>query len=265
MAVIFLLMFALLACGVPVEPPATVAEAALFPHASDYQAASAHGVDSLPSRGQACASCHSSESATAPACSSCHEAYPHPEGWSDGAAHGAGTWGDGGSTESCDDCHATPGTWSGDNLGCTACHASWPHPEGWDLPGVHGTYALARGADAACGSCHGTDLAGGSTEVACTSCHAIWPHPAGFASAHAPADPTSECGSCHGGDLMGGNSGVACSTCHATWPHPDGWERDHLAATTAYGEGTCLLCHDPGFGPAAVQVTCARACHGGAK
>lgn len=260
--------------GTPSRPDA------LFPHPDGYDAGALHGADWFKAGRTGCAACHgaadSADTAKAddagpPPCAECHEIYPHADDFMAGAVHGAGTWGEGGSTEVCETCHATDGLVASTQFGCTTCHASWPHPEGWDEGSQHGAWVHQRGsAVAACGSCHGDDLAGGTTAVSCTSCHTAYPHADDWLDAHPTVYAAGEgdCTACHGADLAdpandGGSAGVACSRCHPAFPHPEGWQRGHMKTAGAVGETGCLDCHSDGDGPAGMFATCADRCHDG--
>ena len=270
-------------CGVLADWGTPSRPDAIFPHPEGYDAGAAHGADWFATGRQGCQACHGDPSATAetgaddtagpPPCGSCHAVYPHPDDFLGGTVHGEGTWGEGGSTEACERCHAAADLVAGTQYGCTTCHASWPHPEGWAGGEQHGPWVKARGsAAAACGACHGDDLSGGIAEVSCTKCHTAYPHADDWLDTH-PAAWTAgdgDCAACHGADLTdpandGGTAGVACSRCHPAFPHTDDWKLAHMTVAGAVGESGCLDCHEAGDGPAEMPVDCASACHGGAE
>ncbi|MEZ4239267.1 MAG: hypothetical protein R3F59_24555 [Myxococcota bacterium] len=237
----------LLLAGCTVSWPETAQPAGVFPHPSGYDAALAHGLDSL-SPSAACGSCHGDAD-----CAACHPTYPHtPAG---DAVHATAVAG-------CEACHADPVTVAAAEAPCDGCHRSYPHPVGWDEAGQHGTYALDRAAvGSLCGPCHGTDLGGGRSGVGCGDCHASWPHPAGWDHGAAALPDGAACAGCHDQPAVA----VACSSCHPAWPHPDDYAQlGHLSDAGRQGEGGCLICHAPGDGGWAMPSPCGARCHGGA-
>ncbi|MCB9683154.1 MAG: hypothetical protein H6733_16940 [Alphaproteobacteria bacterium] len=155
----------------------------------------------------------------------------------------------------CEDCHTTPGTWTGLSTGCVDCH-------GDDDP--HGRAAgHARLED--CASCHDTrrwsavdltavrfdhtdpkqvdfTLHGQHTDVACTACHDAW-H---FAPVAAEA-----CVDCHDDLHHGQFAPRTCDTCH-TVDVPDFSLRgfDHTTTDWPLTRGhkgvACEACHGDG-------------------
>lgn len=255
-----LLLLVFLGCGRVSEWVAPAGSGVLFPHSDGYATAAGHGAD-IANRGvQVCTPCHDAAPGSA-FCGTCHAGYPHLEGWSAGAVHGAG-WADSAESKAaCEACHAAAGTTAG-TLGCSGCHASYPHAGGWGALDQHGAYAFARGdLAAACGPCHGVSLEGTETAPACTRCHPSYPHAADWQEGHRAADTTT-CTACHGaGD--GGDARVACSRCHASFPHGAGWGLGHARDASLHGEGPCMGCHVAGAGPGSMPATCAPTCHGG--
>lgn len=250
-----LLLLAVVACGRPVEPPATPSPTE-FPHPADYRNSGQHGIDALAAPAP-CARCHdaSADTQAGPSCESCH-AYPHPPEQHLGENHGPAWAAD---ASACVNCHGADGSRSPAGVlqgTCTSCHSSYPH--GADLLSTHGAAAVAHGGPQACTSCHTEGLGRPRT---CTECHEGYPHEAGWSapSAHGTAADDTCTQACHGAD---GASGPTCTSCHDLYPHPAGWERAHLAPVQSRGEISCQGCHGDTLPGPDMPVSCGASCHG---
>lgn len=198
-------------------------------------------------------------------------AFPHPEGFDAGAAHGL-PWIE--SPEGCDQCHR-----SAQRIrmvdSCGECHRLYPHTEGFAEAEAHGGYGSSKAE--ACTPCHGTGEArpAEQEDSACRDCHQAYPHRVTYKEPwiHGPealADPQS-CARCHGADWQGSDHADACLDCHALYPHDSGrladdsglvvesWAlpRAHGDSALEQGNAACGgTCHGEDFAGGLSEVAC---------
>jgi hypothetical protein len=202
-------------------------------------------------------------------------AFPHPEGFDAGAAHGQ-PWID--SPEGCVQCHRSPERVTLVKS-CRGCHPPYPHPEGFGDPAAHG----GDGSDGGfrCAECHGTGEArpAGQEDSACRDCHQDYPHRVTFREPgiHGPEalDDLAGCARCHGADWQGSTFADACFDCHELYPHEpgrlandtglvlDSWALPRAHGQSARSEGNAACggsCHGQDFEGGLSEVAC-RDCH----
>jgi len=198
-------------------------------------------------------------------------AFPHPEGFDAGAAHGL-PWIE--SPDGCAQCHR-----SDQRIrmvdSCRTCHPDYPHPEGFDQPEAHG----GAGSDGGfrCAACHGTGEArpAQQEDTACRDCHQDYPHRITFREPgiHGPQASANlqSCARCHGADWKGSFYADACTDCHAQYPHQSGrlnqdsgrvmdnWSlpRAHGSVAIDQGASTCGgACHGADYAGGLSEVSC---------
>ncbi len=257
------------------ETQASVVQAGIFPHKSNWKEPTQHGVyvkDILQYDTNACISCHDEDGVAgktkggAPGCRSCHTPFPHTEAGVTKEIHGDYVLKNG-KTACATTCHGPD--WKGglSGVACTKCHNSYPHAIGWSSPAVHGPAAKGD-LKLKCALCHGSDLSGGATQVSCLNCHkGNYPHPTGWSApdqhgAFVSKNGAGKCTTqCHGVQLEGGLSGTNCTTCHAVWPHPKTiWLDQHGEKARTIGLSGCTGCHKSDATGGNTGVTCTQ-CH----
>lgn len=193
-------------------------------------------------------------------------AFPHAEGYEEGAPHGKEALTAG--ISACETCHRQDGSAAPP---CASCHDQYPHTEGWLAGAVHGkglTGDTGVEARKVCLECHDEEGLQATARLACTSCHASYPHVEGWdlvgqhgVFALARGSASAACGACHGTDLAGTEQAPSCTSCHADYPHAEGWKEPAVHGPRALADmATCLACHgDLGSG-GTTGVACAR-CH----
>jgi hypothetical protein len=187
--------------------------------------------------------------------------FPHPEGWAEGALHGASALLKG--TAACTTCHQDGGA-----VPCATCHTVYPHPAGFRDGSAHGNASCEEGTAGClpCAACHENPTLVASRTAHCTACHASYPHASDWDSAHGPwavgrGEARAPCGPCHGD--ASGSPAAYCGTCHTAWPHPVGY-----ADPTSHGAGwakdppSCGVCHGSHGEGTASSPACSR-CHAG--
>lgn len=223
-------------------------------------------------------------------CQRCHR----PESWSPAQfAHPSTfplTLGHGG--RRCEECHTTPGTYSGLSTDCASCHmpeyqatrapnhtaaniatncASCHTPARWGnahFPHTS-TFPLTNGHNLTCNRCHTTQGVYTGLTTACASCH-INLYNATTSPPHASSGFSTNCQSCHNTTGWRGANFVHTSTFPLTNAHNVACTRCHTTPGSYTGLSTdCVSCHrddynratNPTHAGIGMPTTCAQ-CHG---